>query len=178
MKRLLNLILMTVVLSIPSVASGVSKGDQYPAVKTPHRDQGTLSKASVQGQVTVINFWATWCAACKVELKEMAHEFKELDKNARIKLAFVSLDKDTKMAAAYMDKAFGKESMLGKNLYFDQHFTLAESFELDSFPTTLVVDQTGKVIHIQKGFKEGQNTTKEIAKIALEAASHIKLASE
>jgi cytochrome c biogenesis protein CcmG, thiol:disulfide interchange protein DsbE len=175
---MLKPILFTIALGITATmapltdnsALAVKKGDGYPAIKTKHRSAGELSQTKVKGHVTIINFWATWCAACKVELVEMKKLFAPLAANKKVKFAFVSLDKDTSKAAKYIDGSFGKTSIIGANLFYDPTFELAESFELASFPTTLVVDEKGKIVFIQEGFKEGNGSTEKIVHLAKEMA--------
>ncbi len=114
-----------------------------------------------QGQTAIVNYWATWCEACKVELKEMEKLF--LDAKG-VTYSFVALDKDPAKATAYFRET---HPALVPYLSFDPEFKEADSLKLESFPTTLVVSKTGKIIRVQSGFKEGAGSTEAILKAAL-----------
>jgi hypothetical protein len=49
-----------------------------------------------------------------------------------------------------------------EHLFYDDSFKLADSLGVDSFPMTLVVDASGKVIKKQSGFKEGSGSTEAL----------------
>ena len=105
----------------------------------------------------VVNFWATWCAACKVELKE----FEELSKKyPEVNLVLINLDSDFAKGEAYL-KLMHK---FGPNMItvHDPSYALAEKYKLDAFPSTLLVDKENKVIRTQRGFDEKSSKSAEI----------------
>jgi hypothetical protein len=55
---------------------------------------------------------------------------------------------------------------LGPCIYSDASFELAEKLEADSFPMTVVIGKDGKILHIERGFKEGKEGTAQVKKIA------------
>ena len=75
------------------------------------------------------------------------------------KVVFVSLDKDAAKAKDYMSKEFKGSPAMMSGFHSDEAFKLADALGLESFPVTLVVDQAGKVVKVQEGFKEGNGST-------------------
>jgi peroxiredoxin len=145
-------------------ASAVVSGDVLPAISVKHHEAGQLDQAKLSGKVTVINFWATWCAACKVELKEMEEQFKAFSDEKDFHAAYVSLDKDPSKAIDWFSTNLKDPSNMLKSLYSDAKFEAAETLKVESFPMTFVIDKNGKIAKIHEGFKEGENSTEEIAK--------------
>ena len=165
MKTKLQSVVLALGLLPASVALGIDKGEIMPKIDINHMENGVLNNATFTGKVTVVNFWATWCAACKVEIKEMERAFVRLLDDERFQLAFVSLDKDPVKAQQWFDANVDLEDFK-KKLYKDPEFKIAELLDVDSFPMTLIIDGAGKVVHVQRGFKEGEGTTEKIASYA------------
>lgn len=154
---------------IPSnMASAVVSGDVLPTIEVKHHESGQLDQAKLNGKVTVINFWATWCAACKVELKEMEEQFKVFGDEKDFNAAYVSLDKDPRKAVEWFSGNLKDPNQMLKSLYIDSAFQTAEKLKVESFPMTFVIDKNGKIAKIHEGFKEGENSTEEIAKAVAE----------
>lgn len=147
-------------------ALAVAEGDMMPAVDITARDGKT--KLEWKGKVAVINFWATWCEACKVELKEMNKDFAPLHSRDDVMVGYVSLDKEPEKAREYLTTAFGADALVSKNLAHDQSFKAADTLGVDSFPMTLVIDKNGKIVKIQRGFKDGEGSTQAMLKFANE----------
>lgn len=154
-------------MSLP--AHAVVKGDVLPAIAVKGHTASELNQASMQGKVTMINFWATWCAACKVEIKEMEEQFKAFAGDKDFQMAYVSLDKDPAKAVEWFSSNLKDPQAMLKHLYMDQAFAAAEALKVESFPMTFIVDRSGKVSYLQAGFKEGENSTEEMAKVIAQA---------
>jgi thiol-disulfide isomerase/thioredoxin len=148
-------------------ASAVSSGDVLPALDLKALGGGeVLTAGSVAGKVTLLNFWATWCDACKVEIKEMEAKLRETMAHGDFRLAFVSLDKDPEQAVAWFRANLKEPEVFLQHLYSDASFQTSERLNVDSFPMTVVVDRAGKVAQVQRGFKEGEGSTDGLAKLA------------
>lgn len=162
--KLAKSLVTALLLSGGTQALAVAEGDMMPAVDIITRDGKT--KLDWKGKVAVINFWATWCDACKVELKEMNKDFEPLYKRDDVVVGYVSLDKEPAKAREYLTAAFGNDAPVSKNLAHDETFKAADTLGVDSFPMTLVIDKTGKVLKVQRGFKDGEGSTTALLKLA------------
>src|SRR5688500_2735340 len=97
-------------------AFGVAEGELFPKVEITKTSGPAFSSADLQGKVTVINFWATWCEACKVELKEMQTEFANLLGNENFRFMYVSLDKEPEKAVKWVSENVSNPQEFLKNL--------------------------------------------------------------
>jgi len=145
----------------PSLA--VRPGDLLPQITAKGIVSGQLDNAALKDKVTVINFWATWCEACKVELREMEAIFAPLFKEPQFRFAFVSLDKEPENAAKWVKDNLTGAAGLATMLYIDPSFAVAETLAVDAFPMTLLIGKSGRVEFIQKGFKAGEGSTEKLA---------------
>lgn len=160
----LNVFGALVLATAASSAIAVTEGEVMPAVEIKSSDGKT--PLDWKGKVTVLNFWATWCEACKVELKEMNADFAPLHERKDAVVGYISLDKDPEKAKKYLEETFGASGAVTQHLGHDASFAAADQLGVDSFPMTIVLDKAGKIVKIQRGFKAGEGSTAAILKAA------------
>ena len=149
--------------ALPTLAHAIDVGDDFPKVKiAAYQNGGDISFEGLKGKVTIINFWATWCEACKVELKEMQTAFPALLKHADARVAYVTLDKEPAKAEDWVKAELNNARDFMSQLYKDPAFSAADVIKVDAFPMTLVIGKDAKVKHIQRGFKEGEGSTAKL----------------
>ncbi len=143
-------------------------GEGFPAVETTHLASGKKVPVAKPGTVTMVNLWATWCDACKVEIAEMEKALLNLGGANGVKpdLKFVSLDKEPAKASEWFSKNTSAREAMAANLYSDPAFELADKLEADSFPMTVVIGKDGKILHVEKGYKGGAEGEAQVKKIA------------
>ena len=149
-------------------AATPAAGEGFPVIETTHLASGKKVPVAKSGMVTMVNLWATWCDACKVEIAEMEKTLLPLTgaNGVRPDLKFVSLDKEPSKATEWFSKnTFAKEAMTA-NLYSDPAFELADKLEADSFPMTVLIGKDGKILHVEKGYKGGAEGEAQVKKIA------------
>lgn len=106
--------------------------------------EGT-SLAELRGHVVVVNFWASWCAPCRKELRVLESWKDGFEKDGANVLA-VSVDRDRRKA-----EKFVKEMALDLPFYHDGPEGLAKALDLPALPCTVVFDRNGRVAHVAEG---------------------------
>ncbi len=128
-------------------------GQVAPDVTGPTLDGGTFHLDRYKGKVVVFNFWASWCAPCRVEtpaLQVLAHDL------ASKGVVFVGVDSrdDPDSARAFLADIEGTDAPADYPNIDDSSGEVALSFHTlapSGFPTTLVVDRTGRVAVLVNG---------------------------
>ena len=157
--RVVGIVSAVLAAAISAQAWALAAGETFPQkLRIAHMTGAELSPDGMSGKVTVINFWATWCKACKVELKEMESLLAPLLKDPNFRFAFVSLDKDPAQAQAWVTENLKLKDFMA-TLHKDPEFAAANELGVDAFPMTFVIDQKGKVTKVQRGFEEGKGLT-------------------
>ena len=164
------LVILAFSLGVSSSAYAVKVGETLPAEVFAKVAGKPLAEVLGNKPVTIINFWATWCAACKVELVEMAELFR---KEQGLNYLFISLDSEAKTATSWLKDNLQDDGFVAGNLLVDADHATAEALELQAMPVTLLVDQKGIVREIHNGFKPGQGQTEAVLSNALKLKDKI-----
>lgn len=108
-------------------------------------DGESLTLASLQGQVVVLNFWASWCAPCRKELPALdALQTSIAGQGGRI--VAISIDNDLQNVTR-----FRKTHALKLPIVHDGPDGLVHELDLQYIPFTLVLDREGAVALVSTG---------------------------
>ena len=98
-----------------------------------------LNLNDYEGNLVILNFWATWCAPCKDEMPslDLLTENTNLD---NLKIFPINIGKDS-----YQKSLTFFQDLKIKNLeiFFDSPNTLAKKFKLRGLPTTIFFNKEG-----------------------------------
>ena len=99
-----------------------------------------------RGQVVLLNFWATWCGPCKLEIPWFV-EFEQKHKDRGFAVLGVSMDEDGwEVVKPYLDRArVNYRILMGDN----EVATLYGG--VDSLPTTFLIDREGRIAAVHIG---------------------------
>jgi peroxiredoxin len=92
-----------------------------------------------KGRVVLLDFWATTCGGCKVEIPWFI-EFQNQFKDSGLAVIGVALDEDGWKVV----KPFVKEKQMNYPVVIGND-SLADRFGVTSMPTTLLIDRDGKI---------------------------------
>src|SRR5260370_10317424 len=67
--------------------TGIQKGDAAPTFKLSRYGGGTVSLDDLRGKVVLLNFWATWCMPCAVEMPALTKLAREYESKGMVFLA-------------------------------------------------------------------------------------------
>jgi thiol-disulfide isomerase/thioredoxin len=110
--------------------------------------QITLSK--LKGQVVMINFWATWCGPCRQEMPLLENIYKKYNKLG-FTLLGVNVEPDPKAADAFL----AKQTPVTFPILYDTESKVTGLYEVNSMPSTVIVDRQGNVRMLHRGYKAG-----------------------
>jgi peroxiredoxin len=110
-----------------------------------------------RGKVVLLNFWATWCGPCKMEIPWFV-QFQQQYRSKGFEVLGVAMDDDgwTAVKPYIAEKKMNYRVVLGS----DQVANLFGG--IDSLPTTFVIDQQGKIEATHIGLINRSEYQKEI----------------
>lgn len=149
-------ILLAAAWAAPGADSAPAK--RYPVM--PGLDGRPLDPAQWQGKVTVVNFFATWCGFCRLEIPHLV-EFNRRFAAKGVILVGLALDPadDRELVTALAAK-------LGVNyrLAFARRGDVAAFGGAPYVPTTLILDRTGKIISRHVGIITAEQLATRVEK--------------
>jgi thiol-disulfide isomerase/thioredoxin len=173
-KRWNLLLVLVVVTSFTTVFSGC-KSDGASTPKTLANEPEVTFKdlqgkdvplASLKGKVVVVNFWATWCEPCQVEIPWMiGFQQKYADKG--FTLLGVAMDEEGKSAVEpFVQKSQfdvdGKKLTMNYPIVLGNDDLAAKFGGLLGLPTSIVISRDGKVVKRYIGLASQDDLDKEI----------------
>lgn len=142
------IVLLLLLLAGPALAAGKAAADftLRDVANTSH----TLSQ--YKGKVVLINFWATWCGPCQVEMPHLEKMHKELGPKGLVVLG-ISAD-------AARDVSKVKPLAMSKGLTYPvlldpQTQVVAQYNPTKTLPYNVLVDRSGAVAEVHAGYNPG-----------------------
>ena len=92
------------------------------------------------GNLLLLNFWATWCGPCKEEMPSL--DRLQVNQNlSNLKIFAINISQESKKK---VDIFFEDLNIKNFDPYFDAPTTLAKTFSLRGVPTSILIDKDGK----------------------------------
>jgi cytochrome c biogenesis protein CcmG/thiol:disulfide interchange protein DsbE len=99
----------------------------------------------------VLDFWATWCRPCRVEMPKL-QEIQEALEGEHVHFAAVSLD--TRQSKGRVEDYVSKNNVT-LPVYRDPEGSLAKKFKITAIPTTILLDQDAEIAYSTRGYRPG-----------------------
>ncbi|HJO58879.1 MAG TPA: TlpA disulfide reductase family protein, partial [Nitrospinaceae bacterium] len=110
------------------------------------------SLGKYRGQVVVLNFWATWCAPCRVEMPSFENLYRRYRSEGMTVLA-ITIDKN----ADAKIKSFVEEYGLSFPVLLDTKGEVERLYPSMTIPFTYVIDRDGRVVARVDGAKNWES---------------------
>lgn len=107
-------------------------------------DGDEIEFSEFKDRVLFINFWATWCKPCVVEIPEIQKLYEELSNED---IVFLVISNETE---AVVRKFFDNNDYTFP-FYLTEAYELPNIFQSRSIPTTFIIDKDGNIVFKHKG---------------------------
>ena len=133
----------------PQVAAAfgvASASAQAPALRVTTLDGDSLSLEQLRGKVVLVNFWATWCPPCRIEMPGFQRVY---EKKRDAGFAIVGLSTDATGSAAV--RAFLAERGVTYPVAMANGQAVRDFGGVNLLPSSFLIDRQGRIRHEVRG---------------------------
>ncbi len=153
-----------------AVAEEISQQKPYPFdFQLKDTDEKTVSLADSKGKVTIVDLWGTWCPPCREEIPHFVDLYRDYKPKGLEIVGINCNEEGTREEVKKTIKDFATKNKIEYPCLLNDEKTEEKIPHFDAYPTTLLLDRTGKVRLTLVGY---------IPKAKLEAAVIVLLAEE
>ncbi|MCF6357926.1 MAG: TlpA family protein disulfide reductase [Draconibacterium sp.] len=149
---ILTLLFFTVNVFAQDKFTFVKKGDTAPNFSIEMQDGTTKQLSDLKGKVVWVNFFATWCGPCRVELphleKDVYNKFKNRDD---FEVLVIGREHDW----ATVNK-FKSENNYVLPFYPDPKREIFSKYAKQNIPRNFIIDKEGKIAVVSIGFNKDE----------------------
>ncbi len=126
-----------------SSSSGENAAFQAPDFTVYDRDGNTVRLSDFLGKPVVLNFWASWCGPCKMEMPDFEEIYKEYGKDLHfVMVNLTDGDRETmETATTFLDN-----SGYTFPVYYDKDTDAALTYQVYGIPVTYFINAKGHLI--------------------------------
>ena len=129
---------------IANIATGqINIGDSIPSVTLKSSSNEDVNITSFKGKYVLVDFWASWCAPCRLGNKKLVKLHNEVSSD-KIEIIGISIDTDTNKWLKAIEKDKIKFTQLIDSKGFDAE--TAVQFGVDELPSKYLFNQEGILI--------------------------------
>jgi len=130
--------------SSPALNVAPEIGALAPDFTLPTLDKQVVSLNELRGQPLVLNFWATWCGPCRMEMPYIEAAFNQKGDGVR----FIAINLGDKEGKA---RQFVQYMGMSFTVALDLDLAVGNAYNVRYIPTTFFIDKEGVIRHIKVG---------------------------
>lgn len=129
--------------NVSFASAQIKIGDTIPTITLKSSSNKEVNITSFKGKYVLIDFWASWCAPCRLGNKKLVKLYNEVSQD-KIEIIGISIDTD----ASKWLKAIGKDKIKFTQLIDSKGFDAetAVQFGVDELPSKYLFNQEGILI--------------------------------
>jgi len=120
----------------------IKLGEPAPNFQLRDLNGHLITLSDLRGKVVLLNFWATWCGPCRVEMPAMEQLYRMFQRKD-----FEILAVSTDAQGAAITRPFQQENRLTFPILHDPDYRVGLTYGARSLPMTFLIDRLGIIRH-------------------------------
>ena len=122
----------------------VSLGETAPDFTATDLDGKPVKLSDLHGKVVLLDFWATWCGPCVMEMPQIRRAYEKLGKRGNFVVVGISLDDNPDKVRGFLkQRSFRWLQIVGGPA---KENPIARSYHVEGIPANFLIDRDGKVV--------------------------------
>ena len=120
----------------------IKLGEPAPNFQLRDLNGHLITLSDLRGKVVLLNFWATWCGPCRVEMPAMEQLYRMFQRKD-----FEILAVSTDAQGVAITRPFQQENRLTFPILHDPDYRVGLTYGARSLPMTFLIDRLGIIRH-------------------------------
>ena len=142
---------------VDNAGTGLDTGDRAPNFRMILDDGGYLELADLQGSPVLLNFWATWCGPCRLEMPEIV---AEANRNEDLVVLAINVQEELEQL-----QPFTEDFQMSIPVVRDSEAELRQLYQVTGMPTSVFIDRDGNISTVWRGILTGPALADFLAEI-------------
>jgi peroxiredoxin len=122
---------------------GIIKGKLAPDFELNDLEGNPVSLSDLRGKIVMVNFWATWCPPCRIEMPHMQKFYEEHQSKDDVVILGVNLTPTEEKLDAI--RTFVDDQGLTFPIVLDPDGDVMQTYQVMAYPTTYILDTKGVI---------------------------------
>lgn len=131
-----------------------------PDFELENLDGERVKLSDYRGKIVFLNFWATWCKYCRVEMPDFNETNKEFENEGDAIILTVNVKEEKEKVENYINK-----NNISLPVLLDTEGKVAAQYGVNSYPSTFIINPDGNVYNLIHGMTDGKTLKMVVNKI-------------
>ena len=123
--------------------TGLRQGDLPPNIRLTLADGQGLTLHDLAGRPVMLNFWATWCGPCRIEMPDIV---RRAQANAELVVVAINVREELSLV-----QAFAADFQMTMPVALDLAGEISDLYEVRGMPTSYFVGRDGQIAGVWTG---------------------------